>query len=357
MLHAQDDVRRTPTVNALNWPAPRDFAFRGLGHPASASPTWLPTRIAHADWGTAANKCVVATAELNDGRYHVRLPRTVRAGTDLIQRMRLADHPGLSTLLGFDFPLGVPRAYAQTASITNFADWFRRLELDSAFFNIASDIKEVSTARPFFPMLITDRTPGIKTRFRVALGLGAEEMLRACDRSHCSRPAASEMFWALGPAAVGKMTLAGWKHAIRLALAAPSRRYSIWPFDGPMPHLLEASDAVIVETYPRDAYLQLGLQMGRHGTSKTRQADRAAETPRLVEWCAANAVLPDNDLLDQVLDGFGPHKGGDDLFDAVVGLFGMIDTMRRGAEPDLPDDPAVHLIEGWMFGQHPVCPP
>ena len=79
---------------------------------ARRSPPWLPDRIAHADWGTAAAKRVVATAELVDGAYHAHAPRTVGESGGLIERMGLAARTGRTTLLGFDFPIGVPRAYA-----------------------------------------------------------------------------------------------------------------------------------------------------------------------------------------------------------------------------------------------------
>jgi hypothetical protein len=133
------------------------------------------------------------------------------------------------------FPIGVPRAYALRAGITNFADWFRTIDLDWPFFTVADDIAEVSTARPFFPRQIAIKTPGIKERYREALGLTADDALRQTDRAHCARRAASEMFWTLGPAAVGKATLAGWRDTIRPALAESGRRYSIWPFDGRCP--------------------------------------------------------------------------------------------------------------------------
>jgi hypothetical protein len=299
---------------------------------------------------------MVATAHLAGGIYNVHAPRPVLGEGGLLERMHLGRGQPESALLGFDFPIGVPRVYAENAGITNFAEWFRQMDLDSPFFEVAADVADVSTARPFFPKVITERSPGIKGRFREALGLSAVNVLRCCDRAHCSRRAASEMFWTLGPAAVGKATLAGWKHAIRPGLAESGRHYSIWPFDGAMIELLAGSDAVIIETYPTEAYIQLGLRMGTPGVAKTRQQDRRLDAGRLVEWCSANAAIPDDDLRAQMLDGFGPHKSGEDLFDAVVGLVGMIDTMRRHAEPDLPDDPAVRLVEGWMFGQHAVCP-
>jgi hypothetical protein len=67
-------------------------------------------------------------------------------------------------------------------------------------------------------------------------------------------------------------------------------------------------------------------------------------------------VLPDEPLTEHILDGFGPSASGEDPFDAVVGLFGMIDTLHRAAEPKLPDDPVIRSVEGWMFGQHATCP-
>jgi Transcription elongation factor, GreA/GreB, C-term len=347
---------QSPPTSAPTRRSSIEFTPELLSRPASESPDWLPQRIAHADWGTAASKCIVATAELHDGIYHAQQPRAVLAGHGLIERMRLVSQDSQSTLLGFDFPLGVPRAYAQLAGITNFADWFRQLDLDSPFFEVASGIDEVSIQQPFFPRLITTKSTGIQARFHQALGLTAEQMLRRCDRPHCGHGGASPMFWALGPKAVAKMTLAGWRNTIRPALAEPRRLYTIWPFDGPMAELLEGSDAVIVETYPRDAYLQLGLKMGLPGTAKTKQADRAADAPCMFDWCVANAVRPEDRLSDQITGGFGDGKDGEDQFDAVVGLFGMIDAMRRASEPELPDDPQVRLVEGWMFGRHATCP-
>src|SRR5690349_12950481 len=158
------------------------------------------------------------------------------------------------------------------------------------------------------------------------------------------------MFWCLGASGVGKATLGGWRDTLRPALRDPNHRFSVWPFDGQLEELLAASDAVLVETYPADAYLQLGLSIGHPGASKTRQKDRRADATRLLEWCADHAVLPDEPLTEQILDGFGPSSSGEDPFDAVVGLFGMIDTLLRALGPELPDDPAIRSVEGWMFG-------
>jgi hypothetical protein len=327
-----------------------------LGSPSSeASPPWPPSQVAHADWGSASSKRVVATAELRDGAYVAHPPRGVEPTGGLLERMSLSADRRQPTLVGFDFPIGVPRAYAHRAGIADFAAWFRALDLDAPLFEVADDLEQVSTARPFFPKLIAEKSPGIKARFHTALGLADADVHRRCDRAHCGRRAASEIFWTLGPQAVGKATIAGWRDTLRPALAERHRRYALWPFDGPLPRLLAISDAVIVETYPAEAYRRLDLRMGRPGSAKTRQADRAADAGRLLRWAAAHGVIPDEELTVQILDGFGPRRAGEDPFDAVTGLFGMIDTLRCADEPQHPDDPAVTRIEGWMFGQHAAC--
>jgi hypothetical protein len=312
--------------------------------------------MAHADWGSAPAKRLVATAELSGGVYRARAPSAVAPTGCLLERMRLTRGRRRDTLLGFDFPIGIPGAYAERARIERFSDWFRRLDPASAFFRIARDLDEVSTARPFFPASIRVRSPKLKERFHAALGISGHEALRRCERAHCRRRPASEMFWSLGPQAVGKATLAGWRDTLRPAFAEPGHDYAMWPFDGALTDLLGASDAVIVEAYPAEAYRRLGLRMGTAGRAKTRQADRRDDAHRLLEWCALNAVRPEDDLAALLADGFGPTPAGEDAFDAVVGLFGMIDAARRGAEPELPDDPSITAVEGWMFGRHAICP-
>ena len=91
--------------------------------------------------------------------------------------------------------------------------------------------------------------------------------------------------------------------------------------------------------------------MGSPGTSKTSQASRRAEAPRLLHWCAERDVELDRQLQHEIEDGFRPRKSGEDPFDAVVGLLGMIETLSLGGEPPLPGDQAVRDVEGWMFGR------
>ena len=316
----------------------------------------IPAFVAHADWGSSTSKRVVATAEMRSDKYVAHAPRLVGRAGGLRERMHIPAGSSRPALLGFDFPIGVPRAYARLAGIEDFTVWFRELNPSGEFFAVADDLSDVSVARPFFPARIAHKRPGVKREFRTALGLSASGALRRCDLAHCRRRAASEMFWALGPQAVGKATLSGWRDVVAPALADSAHRCAMWPFDGELGDLLDTTDAVIVEAYPADAYIQLGLRMGSRGTAKTRQEDRRADGPLLLEICRRGGVRPDRDLAAQIRDGFGSDRAGEDRFDATVGLLAMIATVRRRTEPDLPDDPCVRRCEGWVFGRHGVCP-
>jgi hypothetical protein len=50
-------------------------------------------------------------------------------------------------------------------------------------------------------------------------------------------------------------------------------------------------------------------------------------------------------------EGFGTDAAGEDRFDSLVGLLGLIGVLE-GLRPDLvPDDPWVRRWEGWVLGQ------
>ena len=46
----------------------------------------------------------------------------------------------------------------------------------------------------------------------------------------------------------------------------------------------------------------------------------------------------------------GSEPGADDPFDAVVGLFGLLNVVRGARASGEPDDPVVRRIEGWILG-------
>ncbi len=71
----------------------------------------------------------------------------------------------------------------------------------------------------------------------------------------------------------------------------------------------------------------------------------------LLAWAKAAGLKLAPALIAEITDGFGAGAGGDDRFDAVVGLFGMLNVVLGQRAPGEPDDPAVRRIEGWILGQ------
>jgi len=50
-------------------------------------------------------------------------------------------------------------------------------------------------------------------------------------------------------------------------------------------------------------------------------------------------------------DGFGASPDGEDRFDAVIGLFGMINVILGNRPAGEPEEEAIRKIEGWILGQ------
>jgi hypothetical protein len=159
------------------------------------------------------------------------------------------------------------------------------------------------------------------------------------------------MFWTLGGKQVGKAALAGWAY---LSAASPeSIRY--WPFHGPLTALLDGdpNTVVVSETYPREFYQHFRSGPGGRG-SKTKQEDRLQWISGLFRWADSLGVSWGVDLVGRVEAGFSDDINGEDEFDAVVGLLGMISVVRGAIESGEPtDDPAVTSVEGWILGRHP----
>jgi hypothetical protein len=51
----------------------------------------------------------------------------------------------------------------------------------------------------------------------------------------------------------------------------------------------------------------------------------------------------------ELAKGFDPDRSGDDGFDAVVGLLGMLDVVLGNLESGEPEDDTTQ-IEGWILG-------
>jgi hypothetical protein len=121
--------------------------------------------------------------------------------------------------------------------------------------------------------------------------------------------------------------------------------------------LLRPGTTVIVESYPAEFYSRLGVRFtaskpgGKSG--KRDQSDRCKQSEPLLAWAGENRIDLDAELEHSIREGFGSSVDGEDRFDAVAGLFGMLDVLAHLDRFVEPESPYVREIEGWIFGQVP----
>lgn len=295
----------------------------------------------HADWSTDARKRWAVRASGGGGRWRAEAPEPVGELPTLLARLREAAGEG-AAVAGFDFPIGVPRAWAERAGVASFRALLPELGRGqwSEFYAPAERPDEIAPTRPFYPRR------GAGTRQRELLdGLGfssMHELLRRVDRSTPERRAACSVFWTFGANQVGKAAIAGWRD-----LLAPALRngddVALWPFDGPLGELPAAGRVVVVETYPGALYRMLGV-VG----AKSSRDDRARSSGPLREHARAFGVELDPQLVTELERGFDD----DDRFDAFVGLLGIVAVLEgRIGSGEPRDDPGVLALEGWMLGE------
>jgi hypothetical protein len=334
---------------------------RMMAMPDPPPPAPLPAVVAHADWGCDPRKRQVATAvlapEAAPAHYRVvslaAAPGGAAGRPDLFAALAglaaLAGRPGTGTvLIGFDFTIGLPRAYAAAVGAESFPAFLGRLGSPpwQDFDRVAERPEQISLGRPFYPY-----RPGGTRREHLYAGLGlrAAQLRRRCDGTD-----AETLFWTLGGKQAGKASLHGWR-LLRQA-RADGTDLALWPFDGGLPALLAAGRQVTVaETYPREFYRCIGAPP-RGRWSKRRQADRLECVPALLAWADSLAVGWDEGIRRRAEGGFSAGPTGEDEFDAVVGMLGLISVVT-GARPAgvPPDDPAVLAVEGWILGR-PATP-
>ena len=318
-------------------------APRRVSHPIPtepSSPGYWPATMAHADWSIHAGKRWMVTATLKNSLYSVSIPTPVEDVSSLTS--------GANSVVGFDFPIGVPAAYALLAGITDFSAALRRLGTGrwSRFYDVAEDPSDIALDRPFYPM-----RPGGTSRQQLLDGLGLadqSDLLRVCERKGPHRAhAASPLFWTLGGQQVGKAAITGWRDVIRPALNRDE--IALWPFDGPLTELLASGRTVVVETYPADACAYLGMSRPGTSWSKRNQLDRAAWSDHLLEWARKRPVQFASRLVAEIQDGFRSAADGEDRFDALVGMLAMIEVVAGFRELFEPAR-EIARVEGWMFG-------
>jgi hypothetical protein len=314
----------------------------------------LPSVVAHADWSVERGKRLMAIARLVPGRgcdgssYLVvslaAAPDGRGGGGDVFQVLSAMSHPGRS-VVGFDFPIGLPRRYAAAAgigSLPEFLDAFGSPPWQE--FDVVAELPgQITLRRPFYPF-----RPGgtSRTNLYQGLGLSATELRRRCEWAD-----AETLFWTLGGKQVGKAALTGWRLLRQARQREPG--IALWPFDGPLPDLLAGTGRVVVaETYPREYYRHLGAPARGQRWSKRCRQDRLTRVPGLLSWAQSLAVTWDAGVLQRVTEGFSDGRTGEDEFDAVVGLLAMIGVVTGTIATGEPrDDVAVLSSEGCILGR------
>ncbi len=254
-------------------------------------------------------------------------------------------------LSGFDFPIGIPSAYALKSKITDFlsvlpifshAAWVE-------FYLPAEEPSQICLQRPFYPA-----KPGNSRRSHLEQGLEIPfaQLYRLCEVGHQNRRAACPLFWTLGGQQVGKAAISGWEDLLAPALDNPTINFLIWPFSGPLTSLCLPGNIVAVETYPAEFYAHLGLSFSSPiRRSKRRQADRRSFAGQLISWAKLNHLELADPIIANIQSGFGDKLDGEDQFDALVGLYGMINVILGNHSFSEPRLPVITKIEGWIFGQ------
>lgn len=315
-----------------------------------------PTVVAHFDWGVGDRKRWLVRAHAQPrGRYFIEAP--VSADADGALSLACGDAGSGPILIGFDFPIGLPVAYAEKAGLSDFIAALPQLGKGvwRDFFSFAERPEEIGLHRPFFP-----RKPGgtSRTHLEHGLGLGFWQLLRECERrTGAGRREACPLFWILGGQQVGRGACLGWQSVLQPAIR--SERNAIWPFGGELADLIRRHRIVIVETYPTEFYGHLldGGCLARLQTiGKRKRAGRAQAAKAILEWAQGAGVLLADALAGLIDTGFGDDPGGEDQFDAAIGCFGMLNVVLGFRPHAEPASDAARRVEGWIFGQTPACP-
>lgn len=305
--------------------------------------------LTHADWSKRAEGRWLAHASRSGGGWRIEAARPVGDPGSLVCEIKGLAGSG-AALLGVDLPIGAPIAWAAAAAVDRYLDALPAFGHGawSRFYDPATAPDEISLTRPFYPA-----SPGGARQRHLTEALGVPDMhalRRRCDLDAGGKPAATPLFWTLGAAQVGKAALDFWRSVLAPATAAETAW--VWPFDGDLAALGARGGVVIAETYPGEVYNWFELDVRHANRSKRRQTDRANDADRMLAAGARLGAAFAPAAEAQVRTGF--PDGGDDAFDAMVGLLGLLQIVEGGRPEGAPDDAEVRMVEGWILGREPA---
>lgn len=325
-----------------------------MSYPTSLS--LLPSRIVHADWSLNPGKRWMSSASLqSNGRYRLYPPQPVGPLDQFLARLHVETEVEACLLVGFDFPIGLPLAYAYRAGITDFLSALPDFGLGEweKFYTVAETAEEIRLKRPFYPA-----RPGNTRRLHLVEQLGLadfNDMRRLCELPRPGRRAACPIFWTMGAQQVGKAAICGWREVLTPALLDPTLDLAIWPFSGRLVELLRPGRVIVLETYPAEYYPEVLTDLGSAGISsrfsKRNPLALQQRAPQMLRWAEAHNLELDTALHQTIETGFGPPFAGEDAFDATIGLFGMLSVVLGHQMPGDPENEEIRRIEGWILGQ------
>ena len=316
----------------------------------------LPDLVVHADWSTNPRKRWMAIAKFSQQeKYIVEYPCLAGDLDDLL--FRLSEMAGKSgcILLGFDYPIGLPLKFAQKLGVSDFLEVLPKLGHGKwrDFYSPAETAEQIRLTRPFYP-----QSPGGKKQIDLVQALGMKtinDLRRRCELAQENRRAAAPLFWTLGAQQVGKAAISGWKEILGPGMRRKDTNLFIWPFSGGLRDLLKVGRIIVAETYPAEFYSHLGFHFSRSGSGKKGgkrdQNARSHHAEQLFAWAEYAGVELSNKSRAAIQDGFGATPVGEDLFDACIGLFGMLNVVLGFRPPGDPKEDGIRKVEGWILGQ------
>ena len=296
----------------------------------------LPDSVIHADWSVSPrNRWSTAASLQPDSSYLVDAPTRVTDPTPLREAVE-----GQRRLLGLDVTIGLPRLFAKGAGITVFLPWLSELGRPpwDEVFTLARAPDEISIRRPFYPA----RPGGARHRHLLeALGMSSiDDLLRACERRPPLARRASPLFWTLGAAQVGRASVSAWRDVV---MPAHREGAAVWPFDGSLTTLTATRRLTIVEAYPAE----LGVHLGVVPAAKLDRATRSTCASAIIEVASRVGAELSAAAVVEARSGFT----NDHAFDSFVGALGMLNVLRGNRPADPPvETPDVRTIEGWILG-------